>query len=168
MAFAAFRISMLLLILLPFIFYSSTGISNRTSFSLLPVSIKSSGLNETIFVRIGSARLLVEIADTPRKRSIGLMFREKLEDDRGMLFVFPEEDYLSFWMKNTKIPLSLGYFNKDGILLEIHHMKPNQTHTTYSSRSKAIYALEVNQGWFEKNGIQEGAVLIPEKPLLGR
>lgn len=130
-------------------------------------SRSKSGLNDTMYIKIGKVSLLVEIADTPSKRSVGLMHRTKLANDRGMLFVFPEEDYLSFWMKNTKIPLDIGYFNQDGILLEIYSMKPNQESEVYGSRKKAIYALEVNQGWFSENGIIPGAVLVLEKSVTG-
>ncbi|WCL50267.1 DUF192 domain-containing protein [Leptospira sp. GIMC2001] len=126
------------------------------------------GTNDTMVVKIGKASLRVEIADTPQRRSTGLMFRTKLARNEGMLFVFPNEDYLSFWMKNTKIPLSIGYFDQDGILLEIHNMKPNQTTEVYNARSKAIYALEVNQGWFKENGVSIGSVLILEKSVVGR
>lgn len=126
------------------------------------------GLNDTMMVRLGKKSLVVEIADTPSKRSTGLMYRTQLARDRGMLFVFPTEDYLSFWMKNTKIPLSIGYFNADGILLEIYDMKPDQISEVYGSRRPALYALEVNLGWFSENGIDPGAVLILEKAVVGR
>ena len=126
------------------------------------------GTNDTMLVRIGKASLKVEIADTPQRRSAGLMFRKKLAKNEGMLFVFPKEDYLSFWMKNTKIPLSIGYFDQDGILLEIHNMKPDQTSEVYNARNKAIYAIEVNQGWFKENGIVIGSVLILERSVVGR
>lgn len=119
-------------------------------------------------IRVGKAHLTVEIADTPRKRNIGLMYRENLPENHGMLFVFPEEDYLSFWMKNTKIPLSLAYFNKDGVLTEIYHMEPNQTKITYPSKQKAMYALEVNQNWFQRNGVDVGSVLVLEYPVFGK
>lgn len=126
------------------------------------------GINDTIQVRLGKKTILVEIADTKQKRSLGLMYRKKLKPDHGMLFVFPQEDYQTFWMKNTFIPLSIGYFNEDGILLETFEMKPNQTEEVYSSKEKAIYALEMEAGWFSKNKINPGAVLILEKSVVGR
>jgi uncharacterized membrane protein (UPF0127 family) len=125
------------------------------------------GKNEKIYLKIQKRVLLVEIADTPAKRSTGLMYRKSLGKNEGMLFVYPEEDFLSFWMKNTFIPLSIGFFDKNGVLLETYDMRPNQTLETYESRKKAIYALEVNQGWFRENGIAPGAVLILEKPVSG-
>ncbi|MCC5816669.1 MAG: DUF192 domain-containing protein [Leptospira sp.] len=131
-------------------------------------SKNTEGTNDTMQVRLGKATIFVEIADTPKRRSVGLMFRKKLEENSGMLFVFPKEDYQSFWMKNTLIPLSIGYFDRDGVLLEVYEMKPNQTDEVYNSRKKAIYALEMNSGWFSKNNINPGAVLILEKSVIGR
>ncbi|PJE01512.1 MAG: hypothetical protein CK427_10725 [Leptospira sp.] len=124
--------------------------------------------NDKMSVTLGKASLIVEIADTSSKRSIGLMHRKNLGKNEGMLFAFPSSDLQSFWMKNTLIPLSIGYFDENGILLEIYDMKPNQTDEIYNSKKKAIYALEVNQGWFKKNGILPGAVLIMEKSIYGR
>jgi uncharacterized protein len=81
-----------------------------------------------------------------------------------MLFVFSEPDYLSFWMKNTWIPLSIAYFNRDKRITDIHDMKPNQTKELYHSSEKALYALEVNQGWFVKRKISKFGVLkIPDR-----
>lgn len=124
--------------------------------------------NDKMSVTLGKATLLVEIADSPSKRSIGLMHRTSLGKNEGMLFAFPKSDLQSFWMKNTLIPLSIGYFDENGILLEIYQMKPNQTDEIYNSKKKAIYALEVNQGWFQRNGIHPGSVIIMEKVINGR
>jgi uncharacterized protein len=136
---------------------------------LYPLHSKNTeGTNDTMQIRLGKTTIIAEIADTPKRRSLGLMFRKKLNENSGMLFIFPKEDYLSFWMKNTLIPLSIGYFDRDGVLLEVYEMKPNQTEEVYNSRKKAIYALEMNSGWFTKNNINPGAVLIMEKSVIGR
>ncbi len=124
--------------------------------------------NDRMLVTLGSATLSVEIADTQSKRSVGLMNRSSLGKNEGMLFVFPHSELLSFWMKNTKIPLSIGYFDQNGILLEIYNMKPNQTDEIYNSKKEAIYALEVNQGWFHRNGIMPGTAIVLEKSIIGR
>ena len=87
------------------------------------------------------------------------MYRKSLKQNEGMLFIFPEADYLSFWMKNTYIPLSIAFFNQDRRLINIHEMKANQTKELYYSNELAIYALEVNQGWFSTNNIKEYSVL---------
>jgi len=97
----------------------------------------------------------VEVADTPEKRRQGLMNRNKLAAEEGMLFVFDEEQKLSFWMKNTTIPLSIAYINKSGVIKEIHNMTPLSEKPVYSQYS-VLYALEVNQGFFQKSGIKAG------------
>lgn len=98
----------------------------------------------------------VEIADTYSTQSRGLMFRKELAKDRGMLFVFPYEKYLNFWMKNTYIPLSIAYIDQNGVILELLSMKPLDTTITYPSAKPAMYALEVNRNWFKNNGIAKG------------
>jgi len=104
---------------------------------------------------IGNKELFVEIADTPKKREMGLMFREKMPYDVGMLFVFEEESDLSFWMKNTRIPLSIAFIKANGDIINIIDMQPFDQRS-HKSAQKAKFALEVNQGWFDKNGIVEG------------
>ena len=102
----------------------------------------------------------VEIADTAKSRKYGLMFRNKLEDNEGMLFIFPKEGHRNFWMKNTSIALSLAYIDSKGVITKIHKMKPLDTTITYPSFSPSRYVLEVNMGWFRKNNISEGCRII--------
>ncbi len=104
--------------------------------------------------------LKVEIADTAPLRERGLMHRKSMERDRGMLFVFEREGILNFWMKDTHIPLSIAFIGSDGILLEIHDMRPLDTSRTYPSSRPARFALEVNRGWFEAHGIERGSRII--------
>jgi hypothetical protein len=111
-------------------------------------------------ITIRSEILTVEIADTPETRAQGLMFREELPEGHGMLFVYPHTERQWFWMKNTLIPLSLGYFNEERTLIQIVDMdppKPNKALIRYPSNSGIRYALEVPQGWFEQHGIELGA-----------
>jgi len=103
--------------------------------------------------------LHVYIADSPDEREKGLMFVESLPWDQGMLFVFEYERRLSFWMKNTYIPLDIAYISKNGIINEIYYMKPLDYSITYPSKKPAMYALEVNAGWFKKHGIAPGMKL---------
>ncbi|MBM9590105.1 DUF192 domain-containing protein [Leptospira sp. 201903075] len=123
---------------------------------------------EIIFGSVADRALKLEIANTPSTRATGLMYRTKLGEDEGMLFVFPRPDLLSFWMKNTLIPLSIGYFSEDMRLLESFDMKPNQTEEVYNARRPAMYALEVNQGWFAKHKIGKDAVLTLERKVSAR
>lgn len=105
-------------------------------------------------------QLQVEVARTYRERQKGLMFREDLAENRGMLFVFSTERQLNFWMKNTSIPLSIAYISKDGIINEIYHMEPFRINPSYTSKEPAMYALEVNRGWYKKHNISRGCRVI--------
>lgn len=111
-------------------------------------------------IKIAEKILNVEIADTDVRRAFGLMFQEKLGPDEGMLFVFETEEQRSFWMQNTLIPLSIGYFSRAKVLNEVIDMQPaalgSSRPKTYPSRKKAMYALEMNIGWYERNKIRPG------------
>lgn len=102
----------------------------------------------------------VEIADNDEKRAYGLMFRASLQKDHGMLFIFKNEERRSFWMKNTLIPLAIGFFDKNKKLVDIQEMVPavigEKAPRSYTSRVSAMYALEMEQGWFDKNKIRLG------------
>lgn len=104
-------------------------------------------------------RIQAEVAERAEDRARGLMHRKFLAEDAGMLFVFERDQFLSFWMKNTVIPLSIAFISADGRILEIHDMKPESRELVNSS-VPARYALEMNQGWFGKNGVVPGHRLI--------
>ncbi len=110
---------------------------------------------DTITIAIGTAKFQVEIAKTPAGRERGLMFRKSMPMDHGMLFVFPYDQHLSFWMKDTDIPLAIAYISADGTIREIHHMKPHSLEAIQSDHA-VRYALEVNDGAFAKLGIKPG------------
>lgn len=106
----------------------------------------------------------VELACSVEEQSKGLMFRSELPQNQGMLFVFPRERTLSFWMKNTLIPLDIAYIDAQGKIIDIQQMQP-QTTTAHPSKAPAKYALEMNQNWFKDNKIELGTVLtLPECP----
>jgi len=111
-------------------------------------------------IRIGQLKIDVELAKTNEQQQRGLMYRKSLKDNDGMLFVFDREDYRTFWMKNTWIDLSIGYFDKNRILKEIIDMKATSSlevaPPSYPNRFPAQYALEMNKGWFSKNKIKIG------------
>jgi len=110
----------------------------------------------TITLRLGNTTLRAEVANTPETRAIGLMGRTELADGHAMLFVFTQPQPMGFWMKNTLIPLSIAYINAAGIIREIHDMKPLDLTPTESTFRDLVYALEVPQGWFQKNKILPG------------
>jgi uncharacterized membrane protein (UPF0127 family) len=102
-------------------------------------------------------RVRAEIADNAFERARGLMYRTALAEDRGMLFVFEGEQTLSFWMKNTLIPLSIAFIDSEGRIVDIQDMQPlDDEPPSYVSAEPARYALEVNQGFFEKRGVTVG------------
>ncbi|HPQ69632.1 MAG TPA: DUF192 domain-containing protein [bacterium] len=106
-------------------------------------------------LHIGKKTLYVEIARTNDQHRIGLMYRESLPKNQGMLFVYQDKRRLSFWMKNTKVPLDVAFLGDNGDILQIEPMKP-QTTQLHDSRYPVRYALEVNQGWFTRHGFKVG------------
>ena len=99
--------------------------------------------------------LKLEIPSTPEAFSAGLMFRESLGKDNGMLFVFEEAGEKSFHMTNTTIPLDIAFINQDGVIESIKELKPlDETHVF--SDAKVLYAIEVNRGWFAENNVNVG------------
>jgi len=110
----------------------------------------------TAVVSIDGQDLFVELAFTPDTRSCGLSNRYTLGESKGMLFLFPNSDKRTFWMKNTHIPLSIAFMDDTGRIITIHQMEADQTSTTYHSFHSVSYALEVNQGWFILHGIKNG------------
>lgn len=122
-------------------------------------SILATVLLQVAQMKIGDSHLFVEIADTASSQEMGLMHRETLPPDHGMLFVYNQPEILSFWMKNTKIPLSVGFFDQQQRLLQIEHMNPPKKPDAcpvYQSKFPAKYALEVPQHWFEEHKIAIG------------
>ncbi len=106
-------------------------------------------------IRVGDISIMVEVCDTPESRQQGLMFRSLLPENEGILFVFDLEGHHSFWMKNTYIPLSIAFITGEGEIVQIEDMQP-QDLTLHTSAYPVLYALEMNQDWFRKNGIKVG------------
>jgi uncharacterized membrane protein (UPF0127 family) len=103
----------------------------------------------------GSVPVLAEIAVSDTERGTGLMYRKSLADGEGMLFVFDRDQKLSFYMRNTLIPLSIAFISSDGRITEIRDMQPLDETSIVSVRS-VRYALEAPQGWFTREGIEPG------------
>ncbi|MFP6738039.1 MAG: DUF192 domain-containing protein [Planctomycetota bacterium] len=106
-------------------------------------------------LQVGQRELSIEVAYSDVTRKRGLMFRKALEKDSGMLFVFPRKKMLSFWMRDTLIPLSIAYIDDSGKVMQIKEMAPRDE-TSVSSDFFVRYALEVDLGWYEKAGLKEG------------
>jgi len=108
-----------------------------------------------VAIRIGKDTLFVDVADTPEEREKGLMFTHHLGEKDGMLFVFEEEKIPVFWMKNTPIPLSIAFIDKNFIIVDIQQMKPMEEAPHFPPKP-ILYALEVRRGWFRDRGIGKG------------
>jgi hypothetical protein len=113
---------------------------------------------ETVTLNAGMHNIRAEVALTPEQRATGLMYRREMAAHEGMLFVFEQAAPQCFWMKNTLLPLSIAFLADDGTVVNIADMKP-QTLDSHCSAKPVRYALEMNQGWFAKRGIQAGAKL---------
>ncbi len=111
--------------------------------------------SEVITLSIKGHKFFVEVAKTPKQRERGLMYRKHLESDRGMLFVFDRDERLTFWMKNTYVPLSIAFLSEDGKILQIEDMKPLSEKIIESQRY-ARYALELPRGSFKRIGAKVG------------
>jgi uncharacterized membrane protein (UPF0127 family) len=117
-----------------------------------PVAAQSLPTTE---LTINGHRVTAEVATTVATRGVGLMRRFSLRPDHGMLFVFDAPQPLTFWMKNTYIPLSIAFIAADGRILNIEDMAP-QTENLHNSRGPAMFALEMKKGWFAQSAISAG------------
>lgn len=109
-----------------------------------------------IRVEIKGAVLWAELADRPASREQGLMFRRSLPEDEGMLFVFEYPQIQSFWMRNTFLPLDIAFLSEQRAIINILTMTPLDEGPRYRSLAPALYVIEANAGWFQKNGIKPG------------
>ncbi len=139
------------LVLLPLFF---TACSEEDTISANPLPVTA-----WFPVRIDEVAIEVQLALSPAEQSKGLMYRESLPEDSGMIFPYRQPRQMSFWMANTPLPLDIAFFDSEGILLEIHHMHPFDTTRTRSNTDQAQYALEMAAGWYQEKGILPGARL---------
>ena len=106
----------------------------------------------------GFHRIEAEVAASDQNRQVGLMNRQAMPQQRGMLFVFTQPNTHCMWMRNTLIPLSVAFIDDEGYIINIEDMKP-QTEDNHCARQPARYALEMNLGWFAQRGIKPGVKL---------
>jgi uncharacterized membrane protein (UPF0127 family) len=120
-----------------------------------PVPIVVGQEVRTAQIRIGGVEVTAEIADNEELRAKGLMNRDSLAENHGMLFVYGAAQVRSFWMRNTRIPLDIAFIDSNGVIINIEQMEP-QSDENYYSQGPMMYALEMDQGWFEANGVGPG------------
>lgn len=119
------------------------------------------GLDE-VDVELAGHVYQVEVALTPQQHEIGLMHRTRMPKDHGMLFVFPQQELLDFWMKDTKIPLDILYFDQGGLLVKQYRNVPpcvEDPCASYPSQREARYVLELNAGQAQSLGLTDGSAL---------
>jgi len=127
------------------IFFLGTSIAHSQNFLKIPLYIHEK-------------EIWVEVAKTPAERAKGLMGRNYLGSEEGMLFIFEREDHHTFWMKDTLIPLSIAFIDKSGLIVEIADMKPLSL-DSHGPPKPILYALEMKKGWFSANRIKVGDVI---------
>lgn len=106
-------------------------------------------------VIFGVDTVRAEVADTPEARERGLRHRTELPEDGGMLFVYGTPAHLTFWMRDTPLPLDIAFLDGAGVVVDLQAMEP-ESDRLHTSRLRALYALEVNRGWFERHGVGVG------------
>ncbi len=131
--------------MLAFSFFVGLGACQSRSDSGLPV----------VTLRLEKYKVRAEVASTPAEQTAGLMFRTHLGEDDGMLFVFPDLAFRTFWMKNTYVPLTVAFLDADGNIINLEDMQP-QTEDLHPSFRPAKYALEMRRGWFAGRGLGPG------------
>ena len=123
-----------------------------------PADVPVSEIQRKVTMAIGGKSFTLEVAANEGDRQRGLMYRKSLAEDRGMLFVFPEQRPLSFWMRNTLIPLDIIYLDRFGKVVSVSQMKPLDE-TGVPSGWPAKYAIELNEGTAKQLGVKAGDVL---------
>lgn len=118
----------------------------------------TAGALPTTGLSLNDAAIVVEVADDPAERSQGLMYRDDMDPEHGMLFVYQDAQPRNFWMKNTRIALSIAYLDASGVIVSLSDMRPLDT-SFIPSGAPAMYALEMNKGWFDKHDIRIGTVV---------
>jgi uncharacterized membrane protein (UPF0127 family) len=106
----------------------------------------------------GQPRLSLELASTPAARELGLMYRQSLDPNSGMLFVYSAPSMESYWMHDTLIPLSIAWIDHNGAIVDIQDMQP-ETDDTHTPAGPYWYALETNLGWFQTHGVGVGQIV---------
>ena len=118
-------------------------------------------------IKVGNAGVVVEVLRTHLQFRTGMMFRDELTNDAGMLFVYRHAKRASFYMRNTRLPLSCAYMNSEGIILELHDLEPLNCTPIRSASEEIRFVLEVNRGWFARLGVGIGARMTINKASPG-
>lgn len=110
-------------------------------------------------IAIEGKLIRLQLAIEAEELSHGLMYRKNMSENQGMIFLYTKPQRMSFWMRNTSLPLDVGFISSDGVLQEFYPLYPYDETTVISQSDELQYALELNQGWFQKNNVNRGAKL---------
>lgn len=110
-------------------------------------------------IAIEDKLIRLQLAIEAEELSHGLMYRKNMSENQGMIFLYTKPQRMSFWMRNTSLPLDVGFISSDGVLQEFYPLYPYDETTVISQSDELQYALELNQGWFQKNNVNRGAKL---------
>jgi hypothetical protein len=121
----------------------------------------------TVKLWLGDQELLAEVARSAVELRTGMMFRTNLAENEAMLFVFPRPHRASFYMRNTKLPLTCAYIDVEGVILELHDLKPLDEQPVAAATDRVQFALETRQGWFGRHNVGVGALVRTDRGALG-
>jgi len=121
---------------------------------------------QTMKLWVGPEEMNVELALSFEQQRIGMMLRTNLDENAGMLFPLPVTQRASFWMKNCPLPLSAAYIDPEGLIVEIHELKPHDTNSVVSASSNIRFVLETSHGWFERHNVRAGMLVRSERGTL--
>jgi uncharacterized membrane protein (UPF0127 family) len=127
----------------------------RAFFSFEGAGPVETGDSRPYLLKVAGQEITAELARTPWEHQLGLKHRHWLPENHGMLFVFQEEDHLTFWMKDTYVPLSIAFISRHGIITQIESMQPLSLQG-HDSVEEVMYALEMKEGWFERHNVKVG------------
>jgi hypothetical protein len=121
----------------------------------------------TIKLWLGDQELVTEVARSTVELQTGMMYRTNIAENEAMLFVFPGPCRASFYMRNTKLPLTCAYIDAEGIILELHDLKPLDEKPVEAATDRVQFVLETRQGWFEQHNVAVGALVRTQRGGLG-
>jgi len=121
----------------------------------------------TLKLWLGDQELVAEVARSAVEVQTGMMFRTNLAENEAMLFVFPQPHRASFFMRNTKLPLTCAYIDAEGIILELHDLKPLDEKSVEAATDRVQFVLETRQGWFGRHNVGVGALVRTQHGALG-
>lgn len=137
---------------LPSILAVALGLVTTSALSQQIQKFNSASLTAGMYV------IKAEVAANEAERQQGLMFREKMAPNEGMVFIFDRPAAVCMWMKNTPLPLSVAFLDDEGKIINIEDMQPQST-DTHCAAKQARYALEMNLGWFKQKNVKPGTII---------